>query len=508
LWKEGGVPGRDPDGTFEMPAYISRCEILEELFTDSVIWYPGVLTIPGKSRLAEFKWTKSLETAMIHSRSNCHEHGPEAKRAKHEPVLRIGMLTAGGLAPCLSACVGYILLEYSNMAIADGRHIEFVLYKNGYRGLLLGESVAVQANEDTILHAKSLLLSGGSPIGNSRVKLTNIKDCRQRGLCGEDELPLERAARQLQHDGVNVLVTAGGDDTTLQAAEVAKYLKEKDYHITIVGLPKTVDNDIYPVRQSLGAVTAAEQGALFFNNVANESSANPRMLIIHEIMGRDCGYLTAYTAKVYREQYLSHGRFFDDIGFVKARKDVHAVYIPEQAINMAEEIARLRKVMDAYDAVNIFISEGANVEQIVEEMRAAGETVPVDAFGHVKLDAVNPGQWFSKQFASKIGADKVLVQKSGYFARSAAANATDLDLIQRCCKLAVQCGLSGTSGCIGEDQILNNELRAIEFTRIRGARAFDVTTPWYVEMQKDLALSYFSHPEKTMPPPPPRDRDY
>jgi len=442
------------------------------------------------------------------SRSSSPSHEQVAKRVKHEQVMRIGMLTAGGLAPCLSACVGYVLMEYCDIALSEGKNLEFVLYKNGYRGLLLGESVIMQANAETRLHAENLLLSGGSPIGNSRVKLTNIKDCRTRNLCGENELPLERAALQLQKDGVSVLVTAGGDDTTLQAAEVAKYLKEKNYHITVVGLPKTVDNDIYPVRQSLGAMTAAEQGALFFQNIANESSANPRMLIIHEIMGRDCGYLTAFTAKVYRDKFLSHGKFFGEIGFVKARKDVHAVYLPETAINMAEEIARLRKVMDTYDAVNIFISEGANVEQIVEEMHAAGETVPVDAFGHVKLDAVNPGQWFSKQFASKIGADKVLVQKSGYFARSAAANAADLELIHRCCKVAVQCGVQGIPGCIGEDQILNNELRAIEFSRIRGARAFDVTTPWYVEMQKDIALSYFSHPAKTMLPPLPRDRDY
>lgn len=55
------------------------------------------------------------------------------------------------------------------------------------------------------------------------------------------------------------------------------------YALTVVGLPKTIDNDVYPIKLSLGASTAAEQGAIFFKNVVNEASANPRMLIIHEV---------------------------------------------------------------------------------------------------------------------------------------------------------------------------------------------------------------------------------
>lgn len=95
------------------------------------------------------------------------------------------------------------------------------------------------------------------------------------------------------------------------------------------------------------------------------------------------------------------------------RRDVHAVYIPEMELDIAKEAARLKKIMDENDCVNIFISEGAGVKTIVAEMEAKGEEVPRDAFGHVKLDAVNPGKWFGKQFAEMLGAEKVLVQKSG-----------------------------------------------------------------------------------------------
>ncbi len=127
---------------------------------------------------------------------------------------------------------------------------------------------------------------GGSPIKNSRVKLTNVKDCLKRGLVKEGENPLEVAARQLTKDGVTILHTVGGDDTNTTAADLAAYLAKNNYKLTVVGLPKTIDNDVYPIRQSLGAWTAAEQGAIYFENVVNEQSANPRMLIVHEVMGR------------------------------------------------------------------------------------------------------------------------------------------------------------------------------------------------------------------------------
>ena len=76
-------------------------------------------------------------------------------------------------------------------------------------------------------------------------------------------------------------------------------------------------------------------------------------------------------------------------------------------------------------------------------MEEAGEDVPRDPFGHVQLDKVNPGQWFAKQFAAELGAEKVLVQKSGYFSRSAAANDADLALIRDCTTLRGGRGAAG-----------------------------------------------------------------
>ena len=389
--------------------------------------------------------------------------------------MKVAILTAGGLAPCLNSAVGGLIERYTEIDPS----IEIICYRSGYKGLLLGDSIEVTdvIREDAgILHR-----FGGSAIGNSRVKLTNVKDCVKRGLVKEGEDPQQVAADQLVKDGVDVLHTIGGDDTNTAAADLAAFLKKNDYNLTVIGLPKTIDNDVYPIRQSLGAWTAAEHGAVFFENVVNEHNANPRMLIVHEVMGRHCGWLTAATAQEYMD-LIDHENYVPEMGLDKARFEVPGLYIPIMSIDIEAEAKRLKDIMDEYDNVNIFVSEGAGVADIVAQMEADGQAVPRDAFGHVKLDAVNPGKYFAEQFARKIGAEKVMVQKSGYYSRAANANEEDLRLIKSCVDLAVECAQRGEGGVIGHDEDNRNVLRAIEFDRIKGGKPFDIDLPWFTDL--------------------------
>jgi len=392
---------------------------------------------------------------------------------------KVAILTAGGLAPCLNSAIGSLIERYTEIDPS----IEIICYRSGYKGLLLGDFYTVTP----AIREKAGLLHrfGGSVIGNSRVKLTNVKDCIKRGLVKDGQDPQQVAAEQLIKDGVDVLHTIGGDDTNIAAADLAAYLAANNYGLTVIGLPKTVDNDVIPVKQTLGAWTAAEQGARYFQNVVAENNSNPRMLIVHEVMGRSCGWLTAATALDYRK-LLESSEWLPELGLDKAAFDIHGVFIPEMAIDIAAEAERLRAVMDKIDCVNIFVSEGAGVAEIVAQMQAKGEDVPRDAFGHVKLDAVNPGKWFGEQFAQMIGAEKTLVQKSGYFARAAAANVEDIRLIKSCADLAVECALRGESGLIGHDEERGGVLRAIEFPRIKGGKPFDVDVRWFEELLADI----------------------
>ena len=393
--------------------------------------------------------------------------------------MKVAFLTAGGIAPCLAAAIGRLIKNYSE----EDSRVEMMGYLHGYKGLLSGKFIPITQN--TIDGAEILYQFGGSPIGNSRVKLSNVDDCIKSGYINAGEDPLEVATAQLIRDEVDILHTIGGDDTNTIAGELVACIANNGHQLTVVGLPKTVDNDMFPIQQTLGAWTAAEQGALFFENIANENTTSSRQLIIHEVMGRNCGWLTAATAKEYRNR-MKNRDFLPSILIDKDRWDIDAVYIPEIKIDIKAESQRLKKRMDENDSVNIFLSEGAGIESIVSELEYQGEQVLRDAFGHVRLDEINPGQWFAKQFSKGIKSDKVLIQKSGYFARSAKPNQKDLDLIFKSSDMAVSCALNGQSGVVGLDEGQNNQLQCIEFERIKGGKPFNPRKDWFQSMLVEI----------------------
>jgi pyrophosphate--fructose-6-phosphate 1-phosphotransferase len=209
------------------------------------------------------------------------------------------------------------------------------------------------------------------------------------------------------------------------------------------------------------------------------------MLIVHEVMGRHCGWLTAATAVSYRS-LLDQMQWIPELGVARDNREVHAVYVPELEIDLAAEAKRLGSVMETVGNVNIFLSEGAGVDSIVEEMRSRGEEIPLDPFGHVKIDKINPGAWFADQFAPMIGAEKVLVQKSGYYSRSAPANPKDQELIKACAAVAVQSALNGISGLVGQDEDQGNVIRACEFNRVAGAKPFDTSQSWFNDLLNEI----------------------
>ena len=392
---------------------------------------------------------------------------------------KVAFLTAGGIAPCLSSSIGALIERYNELepdAILSG-------YLNGYQGLLLGKSI--QFSDQVKENYEVLFEFGGSAIGNSRVKLTNIEDCTKRGLVQEGQDPLHVAAEQLKADDIDILHTIGGDDTNTTAADLAKYLENNGYGLTVVGLPKTVDNDVFPISQTLGAWTAAEQSALFFENVANENTTSTRQLIIHEVMGRHCGWLTAAAARDYRER-LDGYRWLPELNITRERWDVHAVWIPEMELDLESELERLNAIMDEHDCVNLFLSEGAGTDAIIREKENAGEELRRDAFGHVRLDELKPGQWFADKLKESLSADKVLVQKSGYFARSARPNSRDLELIKQTAAAAVTAAIAGQSGVAALDMNEGGQMSIIDFARIAGGKPFDIDESWFDELLQGI----------------------
>ena len=371
---------------------------------------------------------------------------------------------SGGVTPVINATAFGLIEQFFKNKKYFGK---FYAGKNGILGALNEDLIDISSEKRSEL--KLLKQTPGGAFGSCRLKLKDYV---------ESERQFQRIFEVFKTHNIRYFFYNGGGDSQDTTNKISKFFKTKGYAITCIGLPKTIDNDVFPIKQSLGAWTAAEEGANYFQNIVSEHNANPRMLIVHEVMGRNCGWLTAYTAKVYRDK-LNKKSFLSEIGLSKERLDIHGVFIPEMEINIEKEAARLKKTMDDLDNVNIFISEGAGVEAIVKEMEAAGEKIPRDAFGHIKLDAINPGAWFGKQFATLIGAEKCLIQKSGYYSRAAASNEQDLNLIKLYADKAVESALKGNGGVIGQDDDKNDELRAIEFERIAGGKPFDIDADWF-----------------------------
>ena len=147
---------------------------------------------------------------------------------------------------------------------------------------------------------------------------------------------------------------------------------------------------------------------------------------------------------------------------------------------------RLNRIMDKYDCVNIFLSEGAGIDTIINDMKRENLPIPRDAFGHVRLDEINPGKWFSQKFKTELKADKVLVQKSGYFSRSAPSSEEDLKIIFDTVDVAIKNAVNGNSGVIGFDENDNDKLSCINFDRIKGGKPFNINTNWFLKIMKEI----------------------
>ena len=130
--------------------------------------------------------------------------------------MKVAFLTSGGMAPCLSSSISMLIQEYKKQNI----NCEFIGYLYGYKGLLSGQKITISQDSDF----NELCNFGGSFLGNSRVKLTNIEDCIHHGYIKRGETPLDVAANQLKKDKIDILHTIGGDDTNTTARDLVEFL--------------------------------------------------------------------------------------------------------------------------------------------------------------------------------------------------------------------------------------------------------------------------------------------
>ena len=192
----------------------------------------------------------------------------------HNPAwCRAAILTAGGLCPGLNEVIKFLTLcLIRNYGVRDIYGIPY-----GYRGLNPARQLRpIRLTEDVVDPIHEI---GGSILGSSRGQ--------------EDVKTIVDSLKQL---GVNLLFCIGGDGTSRCAHEVAGEIKSRKLPISVVAIPKTIDNDISFVDRTFGFATAVREAGRFVSCAHNEAKGAFNGLGLIKVMGRDSGFIAAYAA--------------------------------------------------------------------------------------------------------------------------------------------------------------------------------------------------------------------
>ena len=198
--------------------------------------------------------------------------GPRAKIFHTPAWSRAAILTAGGLCPGLNDVIKFLTLSLTrDYGINDIYGIRY-----GYRGLNPAYNLTpVRLTPDIVddIHDK-----GGSILGSSR---------------GSEDVPM--MVDSLKQLGINLLFCIGGDGTSRCAHDIALEVKKRQLPISIVAIPKTIDNDISFIDRTFGFSTAVRMAGEFVSGAHNEAQGAYNGLALIKVMGRDSGFIAAYT---------------------------------------------------------------------------------------------------------------------------------------------------------------------------------------------------------------------
>ena len=189
-------------------------------------------------------------------------------------VKKVGILTSGGDAPGLNAAIRGVcragMIHYG---------MEFVGIKNGYRGLVQGNFVPLTSKD-----LSGILTLGGTLLGTSREKPFKAKEPNaETGL-----MPVEAIKKNYKKLGLDALVCLGGNGTNTTASLLA------DEGLNVVGLPKTIDNDIVLTDMTFGFHTALDVATEAIDRIHTTAHSHSRLMVI-EVMGHKAGWLGLYS---------------------------------------------------------------------------------------------------------------------------------------------------------------------------------------------------------------------
>lgn len=264
--------------------------------------------------------------------------------------MRIGVLTGGGDCPGLNAVIRAVVRK----GVKEYGH-EFVGYRDGWRGPLDGLTMPLD-----IQATRGILPRGGTILGSSRTNPFKI------------EGGIEKIKKNLEEAGVDALIAIGGEDTL----GVATKLHALGVHV--IGVPKTIDNDLSATDFTFGFDTAVNVATEAIDRLHTTAESHNRVIVV-EVMGRHAGWIAVYSG-------------------IAGGADI--ILVPEQKYDMDEVCAILKKRHEGGKSFSIVVaSEGAIEKRKEGEMLLQDQKL--DSFGHVRLGGI--GNYLAEEIEKRTG---------------------------------------------------------------------------------------------------------
>ena len=252
--------------------------------------------------------------------------------------MRVGVLTGGGDCPGLNAVIRAVVRK--GVKVHD---IEFIGYRDGWKGPLEGVTMQLGVPE-----VRGILPRGGTILGSSRTNPFKIDG------------GVERIKDNLARDGVDALVAIGGEDTLGVATQLA------DLGVNVVGVPKTIDNDLSGTDFTFGFDTAVNIATEAIDRLHTTAESHHRVLVV-EVMGRHAGWIALHSG-------IAGG--------------ANIVLIPEQPFDIEEVCRLVESRFESRFSPILVVSEGATPKEVDGEDGMTVLNQEKDAFGHVRLGGI------------------------------------------------------------------------------------------------------------------------
>jgi len=327
--------------------------------------------------------------------------GPRASLFFDPKQTRAGIVTCGGLCPGLNNVVRSLFLE-----LHYGYGVAEVLgFRGGYGGLDPAngvDPVVITCDFVDGIHQK-----GGTILGSSR-----------------GPVDIGKAVENLIARGVNILFTVGGDGTQRGANELYQEARKRGHVLSVVGVPKTIDNDVGFVSRTFGFFSAVEEAARVLECAHTEARSVPGGIGLVKLMGRHAGFITA--------------------GATVASQDVNFALIPEVPFALDSFLPALKQRMLTKSHALIAVAEGAGQDLL------AADSAARDASGNVRLKDIGP--FLREKIETYFKAEGIPVVlryfDPSYQVRSRPANCEDALLCDLFARHAVHAAMAGKTGVV------------------------------------------------------------